>query len=197
MAFFSLISRQLKPTARLYFFLKIVLLLAVANTAYLGWRYLALRAGLVEAGTGICSLTETVDCDKVLSTPEARAFFVPNALLGFGFFFGCLLWLTIGERLGGAYQYHIVRTLAVWLIVATFFTFRFFWLLVQLPAFCPLCPFNHLLTYAATILAVLIWRRTARPAEKVSAKPLIILVTVCVGQFFLWLFVWFLFLRID
>ncbi len=186
----------MNSTARLESLLKIVLLLAVVNTGYLSWRYLALSEGIAAPGTGICSLTEGVDCDKVLSTPEARAFYVPNALLGFGFFFGCLLWLVAGLKLGDAYRHHVVRTLAVWLIVATFFTFRFFWLLVHLPALCPLCPFNHLLTYAATVSAVLLWRTTPA-AEKVSAKPLIVLVSVCVAQFFLWLVVWHLFFRND
>lgn len=174
-----------------------MLLLAVVNTGYLSWRYLALSEGLVAPGTGICSVSEKIDCDKVLSTPEARAFYVPNAVLGFGFFFGCLLWLVIGFRLEKSYHHHIVRTLAVWLIVATFFTFRFFWLLVQLPALCPLCPWNHFLTYAAAVLAVVIWRRTPRGTEKISAKPLIILVLICVAQFFLWLVVWHLLFQSD
>jgi uncharacterized membrane protein len=75
---------QTFSTQGLTFLLKLVLLLAVINTAYLSWRYLALHEGLVTAGTGICSLTDFVDCDKVLSTNEARAFYVPNAILGFG-----------------------------------------------------------------------------------------------------------------
>jgi uncharacterized membrane protein len=179
-------------TQGLTFLLKLVLLLAVINTAYLSWRYLALHEGLVTAGTGICSLTDFVDCDKVLSTNEARAFYVPNAILGFGFFFGSFLWLMIGLRLDEKYHYHLIRTLVFWLVVATFFTFRFIWLLVQLPALCPLCPWNHLLTYLATIFAFLLWRKTPHNKAKAEPKPLILLVSLCVGQFFLWLVLWFI-----
>ena len=178
---------------KIEFLLKIVLLLAVVNTAYLSWRYLGLREDFVTAGTGICSLTDFVDCDKVLSTNEARAFYVPNALLGFGFFFGCFLWLIIGFRLGANYRYHVIRTLVFWLVIATFLTFRFIWLLVHLPALCPLCPWNHLLTYLALIFAFVLWRKTPHSHEKAESKPLILLVTLCVGQFLLWLILWSIF----
>lgn len=185
----------MNQTYRLQLLLKILLLLAVINTAYLSWRYLALEANLVANGSGICSLTEYVDCDKVLTTPQARAFYVPNALLGFGFFFGCFLWLTIGFRLDEKYHYHLIRTLVFWLVVATFFTLRFIWLLIHLPNLCPLCPWNHLLTYLALICAFLIWQRTPHRSEKIAAKPFILLIILCVGQFFLWLGLWFIFLK--
>lgn len=187
------LMNQLFSAKRVEFLLKLILLLAVLNTAYLSWRYLALREDLVTAGTGICSLTEFVDCDKVLFTIEARTFYVPNALLGFGFFFGCFLWLTIGLRLDEKYHYHLLRTLVFWLVIATFFTLRFIWLLVQLPALCPLCPWNHLLTYLATIFSFLLWRKTPHSKEKAELKPLILLVSLCVGQFFLWLILWLIF----
>ena len=72
----------------------------LANTAYLSWRYVALHAKWVEPHTGLCSWTTGIDCDVVLMTPEARAFYVPNALLGLGFALGCLLWWFGGRRLG-------------------------------------------------------------------------------------------------
>ena len=181
------VGRRLEILNRI---LLVALALAVLNTGYLSWRFVALHAGWVAPGTGICSWTETVDCDKVLITTEARAFYVPNALLGFGFFFGCLLWWTLGNRLGAVYRYHIARTLVVWLVIATLFTFRFFWLLVHLDAFCPLCPWNHLLTYIALVAAFLIWRATPRPTERVSIKPLVLLVGPCVSQFFLLNLIW-------
>jgi uncharacterized membrane protein len=184
---------QIFSANRTQFLLKLVLFLAVLNTGYLSWRYLALREDIVVPGTGICSLTDFVDCDKVLSTPQARAFYVPNALLGFGFFFGCFLWLTIGLRLDKKYHYHLIRTLVFWLIIATFFTFRFIWLLIHLPNLCPLCPWNHLLTYLSLIFAFLLWQKIPHNKEKTEAKPLILLVSLCVGQFFLWLLLWFIF----
>lgn len=185
----------MKENSRLVFWLKLILLLAVINTAYLSWRYLALESNLVTNGSGICSLTEFVDCDKVLTTPQARAFYVPNALLGFGFFFGCFLWLMIGLRFDEKYHYHLIRTLVFWLFVATFFTFRFIWLLIHLPNLCPLCPWNHLLTYLALILAFLLWRKTSHHHEKIDWKPIILLIALCVGQFFLWLALWSIFLK--
>ena len=119
-----------KPSSRLAVWLTAVLIITVLNSAYLSWRYIALHAGWVAPGTGICSWTATIDCDKVLLTPEARAFYVPNAILAFGFFFGCLVWWVAGSRLGQPYRHHIIRTLAFWLVIATLFTFRFFWLLI-------------------------------------------------------------------
>lgn len=185
----------MEKNSLLVFLLKFVLFLAVINTAYLSWRYLALEANFVENGTGICSLTEYIDCDKVLTTSEARAFYVPNALLGFGFFFGCFLWLMIGLRLNEKYHYHLIRTLVFWLFIATLFTFRFIWLLIHLPNLCPLCPWNHLLTYLALIFAFFLWRKTPHQKDETSIKPLILLVTFCVGQFFLWLILWAIFLK--
>ena len=125
------------------------LILASLNTAYLSWRFLALHAGLVTPGSGLCSITAFIDCDQVLMTPQARAFYVPNALLGFGFFLGCSLWWRLGTRLGPEYRRRITRTLAFWLGVSCVATFWFFWLLVRLPNLCPLCPWNHLLNYVA------------------------------------------------
>ncbi len=170
--------------------LTILLLLAVINTGFLSWRYIALHANWVEKSSGICSITDKIDCDKVLVTAEARAFYVPNALLGFGFFFGCFLWWILGKRLDESYHFHIIRTLTFWLFIATLLTFRFFWLLINLDAFCPLCPWNHLLTWSALICAVLIWRKTPKPIVTHSNKPLFWLVLICVGQFFAWLIAW-------
>jgi uncharacterized membrane protein len=171
--------------------LGVVLIITVLDTAYLSWRFIALHAGLVVPGTGICSWSASVDCDRVLLRPEARAFYVPNGLLGFSFYFGCLVWLGVGYyRLGEAYRHHVIRTLLFWLAVATLFTFRFFWLLIHLDVFCPFCPWNHVLTYLALILAFLIWRRTPRPHSQAPLRPLVLLVVVCVAQFFLWLALW-------
>lgn len=182
--------------ARLERALTLVLTLTVLDCAYLSWRYLALKAGAVTPGTGLCSWTTWIDCDQVLSTPEARAFFVPNALLGFGFFFGCLLWWTIGRRaLDPRLRHHLVRTLAVWLVIASGFTLRFWWLLVHLDHLCPFCPWNHLWTWVATAVALTLWRRTPRPTDPAPLAPLLALVALCVGQFFLWLAAWWLALQ--
>jgi uncharacterized membrane protein len=175
---------------RLERLLIIVLTIAVLDTAYLSWRYIALHANLVSPGTGICSWTASVDCDQVLLTPQARAFYVPNAVLGFGFYFGCLIWWVGGRGLGVAYRRHVIRTLAVWLAVATLFTLRFFWLLIHLKAFCPFCPWNHLLTYLALAVALLIWRAAPRPTAAIPRKPLIALASLCVAQFWVWQVTW-------
>ena len=171
--------------------LTILLGLAVLNTGYLGWRYIALHAGWVAPGTGLCSWTASVDCDKVLLTPDARAFYVPNAVLGFGFFLGCFIWWMAGQRLDVAYRHHVARTLAFWLAVATLFTFRFFWLLAHLDAFCPLCPWNHILTYASLVTALMLWRATPRPLTPRPVTPLVRLVALCVAQFWFWQVLWF------
>ena len=177
---------------RLERLLTAAVLLAVANTAYLSWRYLALQAGWVAPGTSLCSWTEGIDCDKVLLTREARAFYFPNALLGFGFWLGCLVWWELGRRLGPDYRRHVLRTLAFWLAVAAVLTLRFFRLLVSLDAFCPLCPWNHFLVYAALALAFVLWRRAPAPAGRRPHAPLVRLVVFCVSQFWLWLSLWML-----
>lgn len=171
--------------------LTILLGLTVLNTGYLSWRYIALHAGWVAPGTGLCSWTAGIDCDHVLLTPDARAFYVPNAVLGFGFFFGCLIWWLAGQRLGADYRHHVVRTLAFWLAVATLLTFRFFWLLAHLDAFCPFCPWNHILTYIALAVALLLWRATPRPVTPRPVAPLVRLVALCVAQFWLWQALWY------
>lgn len=177
-------------TTRAEAVLVVVLVLATVNTAYLSWRFIALRSGLVEPGTGICSLTTFVDCDRVLLRPEARAFYVPNALLGFGFFAGCLVWWLLGKRLGDNYRHHVARTLAFWLGVSCIATLWFFWLLTHLPNFCPLCPWNHLLNYIAFISALLIALKQPRPAQPLRASKLGLLVATCVGFFLVIQFAW-------
>lgn len=170
--------------------LTLVLFITVLDTAYLSWRFIALHAGWVTPGAGICSWTATIDCDKVLLTPQARAFYVPNGILGFGFFFGSLIWWVGGLRLGNPYRHHIIRTLAFWLVIASLLTFRFWWLLLHLKAFCPLCPWNHVLTYLALAVSVVLWRSTPRPTKHAPLTPLVVLVCVCVTQFFFWQLLW-------
>src|SRR4051812_24050954 len=109
--------------------LDLCLAVGVLDCAYLSWRYLALHAGLVVPGTGLCSWSAGIDCDKVLGTPQARAFFVPNALLGLGFFAGALAWRCVGAWLLPEHRRLVLATLAFWLCVATVFTARFWWLL--------------------------------------------------------------------
>jgi hypothetical protein len=77
-----------------------------------------------------------------------------------------------------------------WLVLAVFFTFRFFWLLVHLDVLCPFCPWNHLLTYIALGVALTIRRKTPRPSGSLPSMPLIKLVIVCVVQFWVWQVLW-------
>lgn len=179
------------PRNRIETLLTIALSLSTLNTLYLSWRFIALFAGWVRPGTGLCSWTEWIDCDKVLQTPQARAFVVPNAILGFGFYSGSLIWWCVGRRLDPRHHHHLTRTLAFWLGVATLFTFVFWYLLLHLEALCPFCPWNHVLTYFSLILAVLVWRMTPQPAEPVSLRPLLILAGVCVVWFWTWQAAWF------
>lgn len=165
--------------------------LAALDSTYLAWRYLALRLALVIPGTSICSWSTHIDCDRVLLTPQANAFFVPNALLGASFYIGCLVWWFFGRRLGPEYRFHLVRTLVFWLAVATLMTLRFFWLLFHLSFFCPLCPLNHFLTYGALAAAVLLLRQTPRPVERVNLRPLLPLVLSCVLIVVLVQLLWF------
>lgn len=164
---------------------------ATLDSGYLTWRYFALRLALVRPGTGICSWTTFIDCDRVLFAPQANAFYVPNALLGFAFYVGCLIWWRIGTRLGADYRFHIIRTLTFWLAVASLFTLRFFWLLAHLPNFCPICPLNHFATYIALGAAFTLFRQTAHGATRIRWRPVILLVAVCVGLFTLLQLLWF------
>ncbi|MBX3470464.1 MAG: hypothetical protein KF878_26660 [Planctomycetes bacterium] len=172
--------------------LTLVLSLTVLDCAYLSWRFLALKADLVAPGTGLCSWSAWIDCDRVLSTPQARAFFVPNATLGLGFFLGCLLWWTLGRRvLDARYRPYVTGALAFWLVVASAFTLRFWWLLVHLDHLCPFCPWNHLWTWVATALALVVWRRTPAPTGPAPPPaPLALLVAGCVTQLFVWQALW-------
>ena len=186
------VSSSMTPTRnRLETLLTIVLSITTLNTLYLSWRFTALFAGWTTPGTGLCSWTEGIDCDKVLQTPQARAFIVPNAFLGFAFFSGALIWWLAGCKLKPVYRHHVIRTLAFWLGIASLLTLVFWTLLLRLSALCPFCPWNHLFTYVAFILAILIWRTTPKPAESAPLKPLLVLVAVCVAWFWLWQIGWF------
>ena len=176
---------------RLASWLTIVLTIAALDTIYLSWRYVALFAGWVTPGTGICSWTTWIDCDKVLVTPQARAFIVPNAILALGFYTGALIWWLVGRRLGEAYQHHLIRTLAVWLGIASLITIRFWWLLLNLDNLCPFCPWNHVFTYIAFFMAIRIWQLTPRPTQHQSWKPIVLLVALCVAWFWAWQAAWF------
>lgn len=152
--------------------LALALSVAVVDCVYLSWRYLALHGSptpWVVPHTGICSWTAGIDCDRVLVTPEARAFFVPNATLGLGFFLGAAYWWLVGARRYPAHRVHLARTLAFWLGVATLFTLRFWSLLVRLPALCPFCPWNHVFTYIAFGASIAVWRAARR--EVTGPRP--------------------------
>ncbi len=152
------------PSSRADRALAVALTVAVLDCVYLAWRYTALHGApspWVEAHTGLCSWTVGIDCDRVLVTPEARAFWVPNATLGLGFFAGAAHWWFVGVRKYPEHRVHLARTLAFWLGVATLITFRFWWLLVHLPALCPFCPWNHVFTYVAFGAALAVWRDLA------------------------------------
>ncbi len=156
---------------------------AAVDSGYLTWRYLALRLDFVAPGSSICSWSRYVDCDLVLLTPQANAFYVPNGLLGFAFYIGCIVWWIVGNQLGPAYRRHVTRTLAFWLAVAVVVTLRFFWLLVQLPVFCPLCPLNHLATYIASGASLFIFRKTPESGGQTKPYVLFALVVSCVAIF--------------
>jgi uncharacterized membrane protein len=129
--------------------LGLALALATANTAYLTWRYLAVRHGWAAPGTGLCSWTAWIDCDRVLQSAEARFFFVPNAVLGLGFFGGCG-WFWLGARTAtGGRRELALRWLANGLAVGALASLWFLYLMTRLDALCPLCPWNHLLAFVA------------------------------------------------
>jgi uncharacterized membrane protein len=176
---------------RLERWLSVVLIITALDTAYLTWRFTALFAHWVVPGTGLCSWSAGIDCDKVLQTPQARAFVVPNAYLGFGFYSGALWWWFLGRRLGPAYRPHLIRSLSVWLGVASLLTLWFWWLLAQLDALCPFCPWNHVLTYVALYLAVQLWKLWPHPAHHERLAPLLRLVAFCVSWFWAWQGLWF------
>jgi hypothetical protein len=46
------------------------------------------------------------------------------------------------------------------------------------------------LTYVALVVALVMWRRTPRPKESAPLRPLILLVGLCVMQFFFWQVIW-------
>lgn len=176
--------------------------LAVLDTLYVSWRYLALHARLVTPRTGFCSFTTTpflrfplgIDCDPVLLSPQARAFYVPNATLGLGFFLGCLVFYAWCLRRDARTQYFGIVMMVFWLSLATLFTFRFYSLLVHLPTLCVICPWNHLLTWVMNIAIVARWLRTPRPAGPLSLSlavgPIVAGVAIFVVAQLLWALPW-------
>ncbi|MFO0175538.1 MAG: vitamin K epoxide reductase family protein [Planctomycetota bacterium] len=137
------------------------LLLATANTAYLTWRYLAVRHGWSAPGAGLCSWTAWVDCDRVLQSAEARWFFVPHAVLGLGFFGGCWLFWRGARATAAATRLLALQWLAHALALGALASLWFpLYLMTRLDALCPLCPWNHALAFAAAWAA----RRTATAA---------------------------------
>ncbi|MGI8784801.1 MAG: hypothetical protein ACR2L2_14255 [Acidobacteriota bacterium] len=121
----------------------------------------------------------------------ANAFFVPNALLGAAFYAGCILWWLVGKRLGTDFHFHLARTLTFWLIVASVATLWFFWLLARLPAYCPLCPLNHLFTYLALASALVLRKQIPPPSHPIRWKPILALVVTCVLLFVLLQLAWY------
>ena len=173
----------------------ILLALAALNAGYLTYRYILVNhvdPSLV--GTSICSFTDTIDCDKVLSTPQARAFIVPNAILGLAFHIGCLVWAFVGYRLEQKYWRMVGQILRGMLLMGAGFTFVFWFLLLNLSVFCVLCPVNHFLIYLS-LLAVhlLVKKRDTEVLEGPKGKVWV-LAAVCVALFFvfqlIWLLVW-------
>ena len=162
--------------------LSLALWVNVVSTVYLSYRYLALHGGWVEAGTGICSWTAWVDCDAVLSTREARAFFVPNATLGLGFYAACLTWWVAGRaRYGPAALPALTRVLALALGVATLMTFYFLFLMSTLEHLCPFCPWSHVFTWLAfgSALALRARLRRASAGHGVPLRRLLPLGAAC------------------
>jgi uncharacterized membrane protein len=144
------------PPAR---WLGLALALATANTAYLTWRYLAVRHGWSAPGSGLCSWTEWVDCDRVLQSAEARWFVVPNAVLGFGFFGGSWLGWRGVQATTGATRAVGCAWLARALVVGALASLWFVYLMTRLDALCPLCPWNHALAFVAAAAACVVARR--------------------------------------
>lgn len=174
----------------------VALAVAVIDTVYLTWRYIALHAGWVVPGTGLCSWNSWIDCDRVLLTPEARAFYVPNATLGLGFFAGCLLWWTVGSRSAvPSSRRTVAGVLVVWLGIATALTFRFWYLLAGLDHLCPFCPWNHTFTYVAWIAAIRVWRAEGVAEGPGAWRSLVKLAAVCVAQGVVWQVAWFVAFR--
>ena len=138
------------------------------DAGYLAWRYMALRLGLGMPGTSLCSWSTTIDCDRVLLTPQANAFWVPNALLGLGFSAGLLVFWAVTRRANAGTRGTLLRAMVLLLGVGAAATLYFFWLLAGLNWFCPLCPLNHLLLYVAFGAALIALRRQRGQA---SAAP--------------------------
>lgn len=154
------------------------LVLACANTTYLSWRYLAVRHGWAETGTGLCSWTRNVDCDRVLQSTQARAFWVPNALLGLAFHLSCLaIWLQ-ACRYGQSARAWALDVLTVLLGSASGLALGFLALMAQLEALCPLCPWNHLLTWVAFGAAL---RARSKLPQDTPRTPLRGTATWCAG----------------
>lgn len=144
------VASRTMPSAR---WLGLALALATANTAYLTWRYLAVRHGWSEPGSGLCSWSAWIDCDRVLQSAEARWFVVPNAVLGLAFFGGSWLGWRGVQATTGATRALGTTWLARALVVGALASLWFVSLMTRLDALCPLCPWNHLLAFVAAAAA--------------------------------------------
>lgn len=161
--------------------LGLALIIAVLDCAYLAQRLVRLRLGLADPGTGVCSWTATIDCDVVLLSPEARAFYVPNATLGLGYFLAAAFFWFVGERVDPESRRARLVLLTSSLALATLFTLRFYSLLVRLPALCPFCPWNHTFTWVALASAIVLLRRTTGPF--ILRRRTVFLAVAAIGVF--------------
>jgi uncharacterized membrane protein len=112
---------------------------------YLSYRYHRIKARPNEIGSSFCSWTTYIDCDKVLSTKEAKFFIIPNAYLGLAFNSIGLALIIILQQSNSTW---LMNTLIFMYTVSSMVTFIFWYLLLRLPNLCPLCPTHHVLTYS-------------------------------------------------
>ncbi|MCB9232952.1 MAG: hypothetical protein H6581_14910 [Bacteroidia bacterium] len=170
--------------------LKIVLALATLNAAYLCWRFILVHEDPSAVGTSLCSFTETIDCDKVLSTPQARAFFFPNATLGFGFLLASLIGLWLTFMMERQYWRPLLKFLQKMLILGAGTTLIFWYLLLNLPVFCVLCPVNHISIYLALILVTLMLKDIQIETDRVDRTRFLRIIGLCAAVFFTVQLIW-------
>jgi uncharacterized membrane protein len=125
---------------------------------------LALHAAIAgNPNGGLCTITDTVSCDKVLASPYAEIAGIPVALVGLGgfaFLFGLAAWrLLSGERSPRWLPLVLVITAGVGLTFELGMTWVEF---LVIEAVCPYCLMAIGLITATFTAALVAWRASLR-----------------------------------
>jgi protein-disulfide isomerase/uncharacterized membrane protein len=113
-------------------------------------------------GTGVCSPTNAIDCDYVLSSRWAKVGTLPAAALGFAYFAAVAAWFAIvgpPNYRGRRWHWVPLALVSVGLCGSVYFMYL---MAFRLPVWCTWCAAAHLVN--ALIFVLVLASRPGRPA---------------------------------